>query len=39
VLSTTHFGLKTDPAAGSAENDLVTAAVCTMLGKPIPATA
>jgi D-alanyl-D-alanine carboxypeptidase len=38
VLSTTHFGLKTDPAAGSAENNLVTAAICTMLDKPIPAT-
>ncbi|MEV5750839.1 serine hydrolase domain-containing protein [Actinoallomurus sp. NPDC052308] len=38
VLSTTHFGLKTDTAAGTAEDDLVTAAICTMLDKPIPAT-
>jgi D-alanyl-D-alanine carboxypeptidase len=38
VLSTTHFGLKTDPAAGTAEDNLVTAAICAMLDKPIPAT-
>ncbi|GAA0348605.1 beta-lactamase family protein [Actinoallomurus spadix] len=38
VLATTHFGLKTDAAAGTAEDDLVTAAICTMFGKPVPAS-
>ena len=37
VLSTTHFGLMTDPRAGAAEDALVNAAICTMLDKPIPA--
>lgn len=36
VLSTTHFGLKTSPDAGAAETKLVDAAICTMLGKPVP---
>ncbi|WP_285619262.1 serine hydrolase domain-containing protein [Kineosporia sp. NBRC 101677] len=37
VLNTTHFGLQADPKAGAAEAALVDAAICTMLGKPIPA--
>jgi D-alanyl-D-alanine carboxypeptidase len=37
VLSTTHFGLRTSPDAGAAETKLVDAAICTMLGKPVPA--
>lgn len=37
VLSTTHFGLKANPEAGAAEDRLVDAAICVMLGKPIPA--
>jgi D-alanyl-D-alanine carboxypeptidase len=36
VLSTTHFGLKTSPEAGDAETELVDAAICAMLDKPIP---
>ena len=38
VLSTTHFGLMTDPTAGAAERTLVNDAVCVMLDKPIPAS-
>ena len=38
VLSTTHFGLMTDPTAGAAEHAVVNAAVCAMLDKPIPAS-
>jgi D-alanyl-D-alanine carboxypeptidase len=37
VLSTTHFGYRIAPAVDVAETKLVTAAICTMLGKPIPA--
>jgi D-alanyl-D-alanine carboxypeptidase len=37
VLTATVFGLA-DPAAGAADRAVVTAAVCTMLGKPVPAT-
>jgi D-alanyl-D-alanine carboxypeptidase len=37
ILSTTHFGLKTDPAAGEAEQRLVDAAICAMLGSKLPA--
>ncbi|RSM39960.1 serine hydrolase [Actinoplanes sp. ATCC 53533] len=37
VLTATIFGL-TPPKTGAANQALVTAAVCTMLGKPIPAT-
>ena len=37
VLSTSHFGLRVDPVAGEAETRLVHAAVCAMLGKPVPA--
>lgn len=36
VLSTT-FGLKESPDAGPSETKLVDAAICTMLGNPIPA--
>jgi D-alanyl-D-alanine carboxypeptidase len=38
VLATTHFGLKTNTAAGDAEKNVVDAAICTMLDKPVPAT-
>ncbi|MGW2614604.1 serine hydrolase domain-containing protein [Streptomyces sp. NPDC001500] len=37
VLSTTNFGVQR-PAAATANKALVNAAVCTMLGKPLPAT-
>ncbi|HEX6340974.1 serine hydrolase domain-containing protein [Umezawaea sp.] len=36
VLSTTHFGLVVSPEANAAEAELVDAAICTMLGKPVP---
>ncbi|MET1072888.1 MAG: serine hydrolase domain-containing protein, partial [Umezawaea sp.] len=36
VLSTTHFGLVVSPEANAAEAKLVDAAICTMLGKPLP---
>ncbi|BCL29749.1 serine hydrolase domain-containing protein [Streptomyces aurantiacus] len=38
VLTSTIFGLAS-PKAGAANQAVVNAAVCTMLGKPIPATA
>jgi D-alanyl-D-alanine carboxypeptidase len=38
VLTSTIFGLAS-PKSGAANQAVVTAAVCTMLGKPIPATA
>ncbi|MEA5360318.1 serine hydrolase domain-containing protein [Amycolatopsis sp., V23-08] len=38
VLTSTIFGLK-PPKAGAANRNLVNAAVCAMLGKPIPAVA
>ena len=37
VLSTTRFGLKANAEAGAAEDELLDAAICVMLGKPIPA--
>ncbi|MFH8467064.1 hypothetical protein [Streptomyces sp. NPDC017991] len=37
VLTGTIFGL-VPPKAGAAHQALVDAAVCTMLGRPIPAT-
>ena len=36
VISTALFGLKTDPTAGTARDAVVTAAVFTMLGRPVP---
>jgi D-alanyl-D-alanine carboxypeptidase len=36
VLSTTHFGLRISPDGAVAATKLVDAAICTMLGKPIP---
>ncbi|WNV86905.1 serine hydrolase domain-containing protein [Umezawaea sp. Da 62-37] len=36
VLSTTHFGLVVSPEANAAEAELVDAAICAMLGKPVP---
>ncbi|MFE9610817.1 serine hydrolase domain-containing protein [Streptomyces sp. NPDC006012] len=38
VVTTTLFGLRV-PAVGAADRKVVEAAVCTMLGKPLPATA
>jgi D-alanyl-D-alanine carboxypeptidase len=38
ILSTTHFGLMTDPKAGAAEHALATAAICTMLDQAVPAS-
>ncbi|GLY40488.1 serine hydrolase [Amycolatopsis sp. NBRC 101858] len=38
VLTTTIFGLAV-PKAGAANRELVNAAVCAMLGKPVPGTA
>jgi D-alanyl-D-alanine carboxypeptidase len=36
VVSTTQFGLR-DPQLGTADQNVVDAAICVMLGKPIPA--
>jgi len=36
VVTTTLFGLHA-PATGAADQKVVDAAVCTMLGKPVPA--
>ncbi|HEX4721229.1 MAG TPA: serine hydrolase domain-containing protein, partial [Pseudonocardiaceae bacterium] len=38
IVTSTVFGLKV-PKTGAADRALQTAAICTMLGKPIPATA
>jgi D-alanyl-D-alanine carboxypeptidase len=38
IFTSTVFGLKT-PKAGAADKAVQTAAICTMLGKPIPTTA
>jgi D-alanyl-D-alanine carboxypeptidase len=36
VVTTTLFGLHA-PATGAADQKVVDAAICTMLGKPVPA--
>ncbi len=36
VVSTTQFGLR-DPKLGAADQKVVDAAICAMLGKPVPA--
>lgn len=37
VLTTTHFGLVLDPAMAAAQEEVLTAAACAMLGQPVPA--
>lgn len=37
VLTTTHFGLVLDPAMSEAQEQVVDAAVCAMLGRAVPA--
>lgn len=36
VLVTTHFGMVTQPEAGKADDAILNAAACLMMGKPVP---